>query len=251
MTNKNRSIVMLIIGLIAATAINSCAISSVKKASVNDANGGVSDPLEKVNRAVYKFNDAFDRHLLKPVAGAYDRSLPKPIRIGINNFFHNAYQPTVIVNDLLQGKFKQAAADTGRFLVNTTVGLLGFIDVASKMRLERHEEDFGQTFAAWGLKSGPYLVLPFLGPSNLRDGAGLIPYYLYTYPLAAIESRGARWSAMAIDTVNDRANLLTASAIMEEAALDRYVFLREAYYQKRRNLIYDGNPPLDYFLLEE
>jgi len=209
---------------------------------------GIKDPLEKMNRAIYKFNDSTDRHIMKPVARAYTKSVPAPMRRGISNFYNNLFQPTTIVNDFLQGKFKQGFADFWRFAINTTVGLLGFMDPASKLGLDHHEEDFGQTFAVWGAGPGPYLVLPILGPSNLRDGVGLVPYYKYTYVPGYIEDDIARWSVITLNSINFRANLLGASEILEQAALDPYVFVREAYNQRRINQIYDGNPPLDYVI---
>jgi len=209
---------------------------------------GENDPLEPLNRAVFRFNDAADRNFVKPAAKAYNKHVPAPVRKGIRNFFRNAFEPTVIVNDFLQGKIKQGLADGWRFAINTTVGLLGFIDVASKLGLEPHKEDFGQTLAKWGVGEGPYLVLPFLGPSNLRDGLGLIPYYRYTNPLSTVDDREAALLLLTAEGISVRADLLGTEAILEQAALDRYRFVREAYRQKRLSLIHDGRPPLDYEL---
>jgi phospholipid-binding lipoprotein MlaA len=211
---------------------------------------GAYDPLEGINRPIYKFNDAIDRGLLRPAAKTYERIVPDPIRSAVNNFFNNAFEPTVIVNDVLQGKGKQAASDTGRFVVNTTVGLLGLFDVATGMGLERHNEDFGQTLAKWGFGAGPYLVVPFLGPTNVRDGIGLAAYYGYFYPFTYIEDDTTRLTFLALDVLNWRTNFLGATDMLDQAALDPYIFTREAYLQKRRDLIYDGNPPLEFFQID-
>jgi len=202
------------------------------------------DPFQKVNRVVYKFNDAVDRALLKPIASGYDSSIPAPVKRGVANFFNNAFEPTVVINDVLQGKVGQAVSDTGRFVVNTTVGIAGVFDVATSMGMERHVEDFGQTFAKWGFNPGPYLVLPILGPSNLRDGIGTGIYFAYTYPFTHISDDTSRYAVYALEIVNNRAQLLATTDVVEQAALDPYLFVREAYHQRRLDLIYDGNPPL-------
>lgn len=208
------------------------------------------DPFEGFNRAIYRFNDAFDRALLKPVAETYQETLPKPVNRGISNFFGNLGDVVVLVNDLLQFKLAQAASDLGRITFNTTAGLAGFIDVATPMGFAKHDEDFGQTLGYWGVGSGPYLVLPFLGPSTVRDAAGRIPDG-YVYPTYRLSDDAARWGLIGLEAVDTRAGLLRASRVLEEAALDPYAFTRDAYLQRRRNLIYDGNPPqpeLDPFL---
>lgn len=212
-----------------------------------------NDPLESYNRAVYKFNDTFDTYLVKPVSQGYDAITPAPIQKGISNFFSNLDDVLVIVNDLFQFKFKQAASDTGRFLINSTLGLFGLIDWASDMGLEKHNEDFGQTLGHWGVPSGPYFILPFLGPSTIRDATGYAvdesyfdPIYKEVeegYPVSSRDNESAVWSMTAIKAVDIRANLLKGEKIMDEAALDPYVYLRELYLQRRTNLVYDGNPP--------
>jgi phospholipid-binding lipoprotein MlaA len=205
-----------------------------------------NDPFEGFNRAVYKFNDYFDRAILKPVAKGYDFITPNFIKKGISNVFRNLFEPTVIINDVLQGKFKQSASDTGRFVVNSTVGLLGLFDVAKHLNMPAHNEDFGQTLGVWGVKDGPYLVLPFFGPSSIRDGVGLVADW-ETDPVTYIEDNTARWGTRALRFVDTRAQYLGASEILEQAADDEYVFRREAYRQRRRNLVYDGNPPVRRF----
>jgi len=201
------------------------------------------DPLEGFNRAMYTFNDKFDRYLLKPVAKGYHAITPTPVRKSISNFFGNLHDPGIMLNNLLQGKPGQAASDLGRFLVNSTVGIAGLFDVATKMGLQKHNEDFGQTLAVWGVGDGPYLVLPFFGPSNLRDGPSLIVDW-ETYPPNHMEEHSTRDKLLVVEFVDKRAQLLDASDILEQAAgQDPYIFVREASRQSRRNQIYDGNPP--------
>lgn len=201
------------------------------------------DPFEGFNRAVYSFNEWFDRYILKPVARGYRAVLPSPIRTGIGNFFNNLREPIVILNDLFQGKFKQALSDTGRFLVNTTVGIGGLLDPATPLGMTRHNEDFGQTLAVWGVGEGSYIVIPFLGPSNLRDTTGLVIDW-QVYPPNRIEESSTRDKLLVLEVVDKRSQLLEASDILDQAAgQDPYTFVREAYRQRRRNLVFDGNPP--------
>jgi phospholipid-binding lipoprotein MlaA len=208
-----------------------------------EAQDTARDPLESFNRAMYTFNDKFDRYLLKPVAKGYRAITPKPVRRGISNFFSNLHDPGIMLNNLLQGKPKQAGSDLGRFLVNTTLGIAGLFDVASKMGMEKHNEDFGQTLGKWGVGEGPYLVLPFLGPSNLRDGPALVVDW-ETYPPNHMEEQSTRNKLLVVEVVDKRAQYLEAGDILEQAAgQDPYIFVREAYRQRRVNQIYDGNPP--------
>lgn len=207
------------------------------------------DPFEPVNRAVFEFNDNADKFVFKPVAEGYRAVLPEFARTGVRNFFSNLRDPWIALNQLMQGKVELALSDGWRFLVNSTFGLGGLMDVATDMRLPKHNEDFGQTLAVWGLDTGPYIVIPIWGPSNVRDGVGLIAD-AYTYlpwwiPEWADWSHRVAWqnSLTALDFVNIRANLLDTTDILEQAALDRYAFIRDAFFQRRRNLVYDGNPP--------
>jgi len=204
------------------------------------------DPLEPMNRVVYKFNDGLDKVVIKPVARVYKTVLPQFVRTGVTNFFNNLYDVLVALNNLLQGKLPEASSDVGRVAVNTTVGIGGLIDVATKIGLEKHDEDFGQTLGRWRINDGPYLQIPLFGPSSFRDGLGrfvdfkLDPIYWLWYHDVA--TRNSLW---ALDIVNTRANLLDATELLQNAALDPYEFQRDAYLQRRRSQVYDGNPPPD------
>jgi len=201
------------------------------------------DPWESFNRSVYEFNDDFDKAIGRPIAEGYRFITPDPVETGISNFFSNLGDVVVIVNDLLQFKFEQAASDFSRLFFNTTFGLLGIFDVASHMDLPKHDEDFGQTLAVWGVGDGAYMVLPFLGPSSVRDTTGLLFDAYLLFPIAYVKDDSARWGLIALAAVDKRASLLEASRILEKAGVDPYVFVRNAYYQVRQNKIYDGNPP--------
>ncbi|MGD9951802.1 MAG: VacJ family lipoprotein [Burkholderiales bacterium] len=205
-------------------------------------NGDPRDPLEGLNRGVQAFNDVLDENALQPAARLYRNVTPSGFRDGVRNFFNNLDDLYIGANNLLQGKVEQAMSDLMRVAVNTTFGFFGIIDWASDMGLEKHNEDFGQTLARWGVGSGPYLVLPLLGPSTLRDTAAL-PVDWEGDPVqwhTPVDERNALTLGR---TVARRADLLDASRTLEEAALDRYVFLRESWLQRRRSLVYDGRPP--------
>lgn len=211
------------------------------------------DPYERWNRAVYRFNDTVDRAVLKPVAQGYEKVVPQPIDDGITNFFSNLDDVVVTFNALLQGKFHQAASDFSRLVWNSTVGIGGLFDVASALGLPKHNEDFGQTLGAWGVGSGAYVVLPFLGPSTLRDTAAL-PVDWASEPLYHYyeQDKNGYWQLKGLYYVDTRAGLLRASRILEQAALDEYVFVREAYLQRRQSQVHDGSPPQpDFDLFDE
>ena len=208
--------------------------------------GNPQDPLEPLNRKIYSFNEHVDELVVKPAAHAWRLLLPDFARTGISNFFSNIGDVVVALNNVLQGKLTAAGQDVSRVAVNSTIGLLGFIDVASKIGLEKHDEDFGQTLGWWGIGNGPYVVLPFFGPSTLRDTAGLA-VDLKTYPLAYVEPVHDRNTLLGARVVSKRSELLGASNVLEAAALDPYAFLRDAYLQRRRALVYDGNPPREDF----
>ncbi len=196
------------------------------------------DPWEGFNRGVYKFNDGVDRFFLKPVAQGYQAITPDPVEDGISNVFSNLFEVRNIVNDVLQWKWGQAANDTGRFLVNSTVGIVGLFDVAQHIGMPENDggEDFGQTLAVWGVGSGPYLMIPFLGPSTLRDGAAM-PVDMQMDLVGYVDHVPTRNTTYGVRIVSDRAGLLEAEALMSG---DRYTFIRDAYLQRREYVIKDG-----------
>ncbi len=205
--------------------------------------GSAGDPLEPLNRAIFGFNETFDQVLMKPVAQGYRAVLPEMVRTGVTNFFSNIEDVWIAANNLLQGKPENALQDVMRVAINTVIGLGGLIDVASDAGLEKHNEDFGQTLGRWGIGSGPYIVLPFLGPSTLRDGIGLFGVDYAVEPVWNLDHIPTRNTLYAGRAVNSRANALDAVSLIEEAALDKYRFVRDAHLQRRRSLIYDGDPP--------
>ena len=198
------------------------------------------DPFEGVNRAVFSFNDGLDKALVKPVATAYKAVVPEPARQCVGNVFANVNDIFVSINSLLQGTVGDAVSDACRVLINTTVGIGGCFDVASKMGLEKHNRDFGQTLGKWGFTPGPYLVLPVLGPSNFRDGigTGLTSYLDPVWKISHVPTRNVLVTTRA---VNNRADLLTAGDVLEEAALDKYSFVRDAYLQRRQNMVVEDD----------
>ena len=201
------------------------------------------DPWEVYNRNMFEFNDTVDRAVMKPVAKAYEAVVNEDIRGCINNAFLNLLEPVNAINNLLQGKPVQAASDLCRFAINSTLGVAGCLDIASKIGLQRSNEDFGQTLGRWGVAPGPYFVLPILGPSSVRDAFGRLFDFLGTDPIWYIQDIPVRNSLVGARLVDTRASLLPAERVLEAAALDRYQFIRDAYLQLRRNLVYDGNPP--------
>ncbi len=200
------------------------------------------DPYEGYNRAMYKFNDTLDKAVIKPVAQGYDAVVPEPISWGISNFFSNLNEITVIINDLLQGKFQQAAHDAGRFGLNTTVGVFGIFDVAGHAGHKKNNEDFGQTLGAWGFEPGAYVVLPLFGPRTVRDSFGLVGD-MFTDPVMYVEGDDARLALAGIRLIDTRARLLKAGKVLAEATDDEYAYVRDAYLQRREYLVHDGNPP--------
>ncbi|MCQ8106226.1 VacJ family lipoprotein [Methylomonas sp. SURF-2] len=198
------------------------------------------DPYEDFNRSMYGFNMGLDRYVLKPVADGYKFVTPDFMQTGVTNFFNNLKGINVVLNDILQGKFEQGASDFGRFTTNSTIGLFGLFDVASGFGLEQNVEDFGQTLAVWGVDQGPYLVLPVLGPTTVRDGGGII-LDKAANPGTYVPGTGV------IEGINDRANAQGALNFIDEAALDPYVFTRESFLQYRNNLINDGKTDLGSF----
>ncbi len=216
-------------------------------------NGETGDPLERYNRAMYAFNEKLDTYALKPVAKGYQAVTPAFVDKGVTNFFNHLDDVTTLINNLLQLKPAAAMSDLGRITINSSLGLFGLVDVATAFNLYRNEEDFGQTLGYWGLGSGPYIVLPFWGPSTVRDSFGLAGDY-FTEPYTHVEDRATLYGLGALEIVDTRADLLSATRILEQSSFDPYAFVRGAYLQQRRNLIFDGNPPLEQeedFLFDE
>ncbi len=202
------------------------------------------DPLEPVNRGIYSFNSTFDHYLLKPIAKGYDAAVPNLVKTGVSNVFQNAADAQSVVSDALQLKRGKLGDDLGRVLINTTLGIGGLFDHASTMGIERGNEDLGQTLGYWGISSGPYLVIPFLGPSSLRDAVARYPEGLYD-PVSTLSSVPARNTLLGVRAVDARVGLFPAEGLMNQAALDRYTFLRSAYLQRRQSLVLDGKRPKD------
>jgi phospholipid-binding lipoprotein MlaA len=200
------------------------------------------DPWEGFNRGVFSFNEGLDRAVLKPVATGYQKVVPGFAREGVTNFYANLEDVGTSLNNFLQGKPVEGASDAGRVIVNTLLGVLGLWDVATPMGLEKHYEDFGQTLGVWGVGPGPYLVLPLLGPSTARDGPAKVVDPAWYWPIA-LENDRLYWSLWALDKVNQRSILFQSEKVLDEAALDRYSFIRDAWWQRRQNQVYDGNPP--------
>jgi phospholipid-binding lipoprotein MlaA len=202
------------------------------------------DPWEGYNRPMYEFNDTVDKAVLKPISQGYQKVTPDFVQQGVSNFFENLQDLGTGLNNLLQGKLTEGAGDLGRLVVNSTIGILGLWDVATPMGLEKHHEDFGQTLGWWGVPPGPYFIIPLLGPSTLRDAPAryVDPSFAYN---RGIDDVAARNSLFGLDVVRTRANLLKAEKVLDEAALDRYSFTRDAWLQRRRNMVFDGKPPKD------
>jgi phospholipid-binding lipoprotein MlaA len=208
----------------------------------------IPDPIEPVNRKIFWFNNKVDEYVLEPVAQGYHGITPKPIRNGITNFFRNLNYPVYLVSDLIQGKFQQAGVHTSRFLINTTIGIAGFIDIANdQFDMEHHPEDIGSALGYWGIGPGPYLILPFLGPSNGRDligwGGDNLLYPLNYAPYLIEDGEWIFVGMNVVDKINLRSRLLEAVKAGRESSLDYYTFVRSTYHQLRQNIIYDNNPP--------
>lgn len=244
--NLTRLTVFFKISIITCTFIltTGCATNQLNHAEHND-------PLESYNRVMYSINNTVDSAILKPVSQGYDFIMPPLVSKGISNFFSNLDDINVVFNDLLQFKPIQALNDTSRFMINSTLGLVGIVDVASNYGFKKHNEDFGQTLGVWGLSSGPYIVLPLFGPSNFRDTIGFIGDRTYTNPVDYVDDIAARNAFIITNTIDSRAGLLGAEKIVDEAAFDEYTFVKDAYLQKRRSLVFDGDPPEKFDVFEE
>jgi phospholipid-binding lipoprotein MlaA len=222
---------LLLAGCLALTGCSTVHLSAYTKEK---------DPFEPYNRKVYAMNDAVDKVIIKPTAQAYAYVMPDTMKTLVNNFFSNLDDVTVTANDLLQLKFARAASDGSRVLFNSTFGVFGLLNVTT--HLEKHNEDFAQTLGYWGCNSGPYLVIPFWGPSSVRDGVGMYADSFY----GVIGTRPhipTRNTAFAMNVFNNRVGLLDSEKVMDDATIDRYSFLRDAYLMRRQNLVYDGSPP--------
>ncbi|MFN3593434.1 MAG: VacJ family lipoprotein [Thiobacillaceae bacterium] len=201
------------------------------------------DPLEPLNRAIFTFNEAVDNAIMLPIARGYRAITPSLVQSGVRNFFSNLEDVRVMTNNLLQAKLQAGASDFMRIAINSTFGLLGLLDVASEMGLRKHNEDFGQTLGRWGFDSGPYLVLPLLGPSSLRDATGRFVDLQYLDPVRYMDDVGPRNRTNALRVISNRTDLIEAKAAVDMAALDGYEYTRDFYLERRRALVYDGRPP--------
>jgi phospholipid-binding lipoprotein MlaA len=222
-----------------------CLLSLGGCATLKDARGGPGarlDPWETWNRKVFAFNENLDQYFLKPVATGYSKVVPQLVRQGVDNFFRNAADAWSAVNDVLQGKGQPAFDNVVRFTTNSTFGIFGIFDIATEMGVERHNEDFGQTLGRWGFGPGAYVVWPLFGPSTVRDSIAL-PLDRVASPAFLINDGASQFAITVLQIVNTRANLLGASQVLDDIALDKYTFLRDAYLQRRRSLIYDGDAP--------
>ena len=204
------------------------------------------DPFESFNRSMFAFNETADKYVIKPVAEGYNFIMPDFASKAVTNFFSNVDDIVVFFNQLLQFKFKAAAATSARFVFNSTFGLLGLIDVATHMDLPKQAEDFGQTLAVWGVPDGPYLVLPFIGPASVRDTAGLAVDWTFFDPIFNRQTLQQSLVTLSIKYIDIRAGLLKASNILDETIPDKYAFMRDARKLRREFLIYDGNPPEEF-----
>ena len=202
------------------------------------------DPIEPINRGIYSFNSTFDHYLLKPIAKGYDAVVPGLVKTGVSNVFQNMSDAQSLVSDALQLKGAKFGDDLGRVMLNTTFGIGGIFDLATQLGVERGNEDIGQTLGYWGIGAGPYLVIPFLGPSSLRDAVGRFGDSKLN-PLSYVSSVPVRNSLTGLSVVDARVGLFPAEDLLNQASLDKYTFLRSAYLQRRQSLVLDGKRPKD------
>lgn len=203
------------------------------------------DPFESFNRSAYRFNEKVDEYAFKPIAEGYQYITPNTVDTGITNFFNNLGDVWVLFNDLLQLKVEKALNTSARIVFNSTFGLLGFMDVATDFGIKKHSEDFGQTLGYWGVESGPYLVLPFFGPSSVRDGIGFITDSSVLDVVYDDMTTQHEYDFLAVNYIDIRADLLSVKDIIDETTPDPYAFIRDGYMQRRLDKVYDGNPPED------
>lgn len=243
---SSRSLTRLVLtcGACVLMALGGCASTADRagKAPVATPTPSKADPWENWNRKVYSFNEAVDRAVLRPVATAYAKVVPQPVRTGVSNFYGNFADLWSAVNSVLQGKLADGMQDFMRVGTNTVFGIGGLFDIATEVGLERHGEDFGQTLGRWGAPSGPYIVWPFMGPSTVRETLAL-PLDRSASPGWAFSDDATRYFLIGLGLTNERANLLPTTRMLDDMALDKYSFMRDAYLQRRRSLVYDGNEP--------
>jgi phospholipid-binding lipoprotein MlaA len=221
-----------------------CALAMALSGCASFRSAAPGDPIEPVNRGIYSFNSTFDHYLFKPIAKGYDAVLPGPVKAGVSNVFQNAADVQSLVNDALQLKGKKFGDDLGRVMLNSSLGLGGLFDLATPIGIERGDEDFGQTLGYWGIGAGPYLVIPFMGPSSVRDAVGRYGDSQIN-PITRVSSVPVRNSLTGLGVVDARVGLFPAEALLNQAALDRYTFLRSAYLQRRQSQVLDGKRPKD------
>ena len=240
------------VGALAAAAVlvSLAACATVAGEHTRQSAGQKLDPWENWNRKVFSFNEGLDERVLKPVATAYQKVVPAFVRTAVHNFFGNAEDAWSAVNHVLQGKFQSGFEMLVRFNTNTVFGFGGLLDIASEAGLERQPEDFGQTLGRWGLGAGAYIVWPVLGPSSVRDSLAL-PLDRSATPAVVFNDYADELGILTVQLVDTRANLLSATRVIDDIALDKYSFVRGAYLQRRQSLVYDGDPPLESYEDEE
>jgi phospholipid-binding lipoprotein MlaA len=234
-----RARALLAMLLVALFTLGGCATT------LKEARGGPGarlDPWESWNRKVFGFNEGLDQYVLKPVATGYAKVVPQFVRRSVDNFFANAADGWSAINNVLQGKAEPALQDVVRFTTNSVFGIFGILDIATEFGLEHHYEDFGQTLGRWGFGAGAYVVWPLLGPSTVRDSVAL-PLDRSASPALVVNAGGLQGGITFLQIVNTRANLLGASRVIDDIALDKYTFIRDAYLQRRRSLVFDGDAP--------
>ena len=237
MTLRRRVAAAVLVGAVAAGLVGCTTIQQARAGP-----GQKLDPWEGFNRKIFAFNEGLDEHVLKPVATGYVNVVPQPVRLSVGNFFGNIRDAWSAVNNVLQGKFQKAADDMTRVGTNTVFGMFGALDIATEMGLDHNYEDFGQTLGRWGFGAGAYLVIPVLGPSSVRDAIAL-PLDVSASPAWLINDGSTKLGVAAISLVNTRASLLGATNVIDEISLDKYTFIRDAYLQRRRSLVFDGDVP--------
>lgn len=238
-----RSVIPALLGCLLVAGVTGGCASTAPQAGGQGAEPSEVDPWEPMNRRIDRFNNEVDRLTLKPIAKGYNKVVPEFLQNRVTNFYRNLGGPLDIINSFLQGKGAAGFSETGRFIANSTFGILGLFDVATKMGFEQHDEDFGQTFAVWGVPSGPYVIVPFWGPQTLRDALAM-PLDFLADPLFHYENTPVRYQLFALRIIDLRSRFLNVESFVEDS-YDRYIAIRESYLQHRQFEIHDGNPPVD------